>query len=125
MGSVGCRSSPVLTAFWVPGWQKSSSEATKVVAPKKDFPVRTITADRLRTAASERDVVELAREYLGEWLPEEIGRLPVECRPVKLRDGDDLGNLAVNLAIATTSFEIEPEDLRMVEELDAFIGSAC
>ena len=87
--------------------------------------MRTITADRLRTAASERDVVELARDYLGEWLPEEIGRLPPECRPVKLRDGDDLSTFAVNLARATTSFEIEPEDLRMVEELDAFIGSAC
>ena len=87
--------------------------------------MRTITADRLRSAASERDVVELAREYLGEWLPEEIGRLPDDCRPVKLRDGDDLSHLAVNLAIATTSFDIRPEDLRMVEELDAFIGSAC
>ena len=87
--------------------------------------MRTITADRLRNAASEREVVELAREYLGEWLPEEIGRLPDDCRPVKLRDGDDLSHLAVNLAIATTSFDIRPEDLRMVEELDAFIGSAC
>lgn len=87
--------------------------------------MRTITADRLRTAASEHDVVELAREYLGEWLPEEIGRLPLECRPVKLRDGDDLSHLAVSLAIANTSFDIAPDDLRMVEELDAFIGSAC
>ena len=87
--------------------------------------MRTITAERLRNAASERDVVALAREYLGEWLPEEIGRLPPECRPVKLLDGDDLSNLAVDLALATTYFEIEPEDLRRVEELDAVIGSAC
>lgn len=87
--------------------------------------MRTIKADRLRTATSVPDVVELAREYLGEWLPEEIGRLPAECRPGKLRDGEDLSAYGLNLARATVSFEIEPEDLRMVEEMDAFIGQAC
>jgi hypothetical protein len=87
--------------------------------------MRTITADRLRTSASENDVVELTRDYVGEWLPEEIGRLPAHCRPGKLRDAEDLSTLAYNLTQACVSFELNPRDVVLVEEMDAFVGQAC
>src|SRR4029079_5168999 len=86
--------------------------------------VRTITPDRLRAVASEHDVLGLVREYLGEWMPEEIAQLPSDCRPGNLRDGDDLSSLAVSLARASNSFALPPETLYVVEELDVFVGLA-
>jgi hypothetical protein len=87
--------------------------------------VRTIKADRLRSATSENDVIELVRNYVGDWLPEELAKLPFDCRPGKLRDSEDLNELALKLARACVSFEVEPEELRAIEEMDAFVGQAC
>jgi hypothetical protein len=58
-------------------------------------------------------------------LPEEIGRLPTDCRPGKLRDAEDLGTLAYNLTQACVSFELNAYDLAFVEEMDAFMTHAC
>jgi len=87
--------------------------------------VRTITPDRLRKVSSEHGVIELVSDYLSEWLPEELAQLPHECRPVRLHDGEDLGCLAVNVARAYNSFDLEPESMRAVEEMDSFVGPAC
>ena len=86
--------------------------------------MRTIRTDRLQAAASESDVVDLVRDYLVDWLPEELAQLPLDCRPGKLRDSEDLNNLALKLARACVSFEVEPEQLRAIEEMDAFVGQA-
>ena len=87
--------------------------------------MRTVTAERLRTATSENDVVGLVREYMSDWLPEEIGRLPADCRPGKLRDAEDLSTLAYNLTQASVSFDLNPRDLAFVEEMDTFVTHAC
>jgi len=87
--------------------------------------MRTITSERLRAATSENDVVVLVREYVSDWLPEEIGRLPADCRPGKLRDAEDLSTLAYNLTNASVSFELDPRDLAFVEEMDTFLTHAC
>src|SRR5215212_8262343 len=87
--------------------------------------MRTITSERLRTLASEYDVVQLVRDYVGEWLPEELARLPVQCRPGKMRDEEDLNDLSFRLTSACVSFDVDPGDLCVVEEMDAFIGQAC
>jgi hypothetical protein len=87
--------------------------------------MRTVTAERLRATASENDVVQLVRDYVSDWLPEEIGRLPTDCRPGKLRDAEDLGTLAYNLTQACVSFELNAYDLAFVEEMDAFMTHAC
>jgi len=93
--------------------------------PQPTIHMRTITAERLRAAASEDDVVDLMRDYVSDWLPEEIGRLPVDCRPGKLRDAEDLSTLAYNLTQACVSLELNPRDLAFVEEMDVFVTHAC
>jgi hypothetical protein len=87
--------------------------------------MRTIKLERLRTATSEGAVIEIVRDYLGDWLPDELAKLPLDCRPGKLRDAEDLNDLALKLARACVSFDIEPECLSAVEEMDAFVGQAC
>ncbi len=87
--------------------------------------MRTITTEKLRHASSEDEVVEIVREYMRDWLPEEIGHLPQDCRPRKVRDGEDLNLWAWDLARACVSFDVDPERLPLVEEMDAFIGQSC
>ncbi len=70
-------------------------------------------------------MLTIVRDYVSDWLPEELGRLPEECRPRKVCDGEDLNLWAVNLARACVSFDIDPAHLPFVEEMDAFIGNAC
>ncbi len=87
--------------------------------------MRTITPDRLRNVSSEHGVIALVSDYFSEWRPEELAQLPDECRPVRLHDGEDLGSLAVSVARAYNSFDLPPGTMRIVEEMDAFVGPAC
>jgi hypothetical protein len=87
--------------------------------------VRTITIDRLQALKSEHDLLALVREYLSEWRPEELADFPVECRPGKLCDAGSLNDFAIDLTRACVSFDVPPEHLRVIEEMDAFIGQAC
>jgi len=104
---------------------QSGSPATTVGQVGERRTVRTITREKLRHASSEDEVVEIVREFVSDWLPEEIGRLPEACRPRKVRDGEDLDLWAWDLARACISFDIDPVHLPLVEEMDAFIGHSC
>ena len=97
----------------------------KWTCPNRKPLVRTVSPERLRAVASEHAVLDLVRDYLGDWLPEELAQLPDECRPGKLRDAEDLGSLGVSLAWAVHSFGLPPETARAVEEMDVFVGLAC
>jgi hypothetical protein len=99
-------------------------DETGPVANKKDN-VRTITIDRLQAANSEHDLLALVREYLSEWRPEDLAQLPVECRPGKMFDANGLSDFAIDLTRACVAFGVPPEQLRMIEEMDAFVGQAC
>lgn len=69
-------------------------------------------------------MIALVREYLSEWMPEELSHFPIDCRPGRLRDAEDLNEFAYQLARACVSFDVQPEDLLAVEEMDTFIGQA-
>jgi len=86
--------------------------------------VRTITTDRLRAATTEHDLIALVREYLSEWLPEELASFPIDCRPQKLRDAEDLGEFALQLTRACVSFDMPREKIAVIEEMEAFVGQA-
>ena len=46
--------------------------------------------DNARDAA---EVVTIVRDYLATWTPQEIARLPVECRPKRIRVAEDVEEL--------------------------------
>jgi hypothetical protein len=73
---------------------------------------------------SEHDVIGLVREYLSEWLPEELSRFPIDCRPGRVRDGEDLNELAYQLALAYVSSEGSTNHIPGVEEMDGFLTEA-
>jgi hypothetical protein len=84
--------------------------------------MRTFTAERLRSAASEEEVVSIVRDYLGEWLPEELVHIPLGARPGKLCDAEDLNDVAYRL---TREKFAMPDDDELVLQMQGFFVQAC
>jgi hypothetical protein len=49
-------------------------------------------------AKSVAEVVSIARDFLATLTPTELGRLPPDCRPGKIRDESDIAELHARLA---------------------------
>ena len=77
---------------------------------------------RLQAATSREDVVGVARDFLALVGPEEVARMPVDCRPVKLVDGEDVANYAVTL----TRRSCDPDCFgdHNLQRIAAFFGDA-
>jgi hypothetical protein len=77
---------------------------------------------RLDAATSRDDVVHVARDFLALVGPEEVARMPVDCRPVKLVDGEDVANYAVTL----TRRSCDPDcfEDHNLQRIAAFFGDA-
>ena len=78
----------------------------------------------LAIAPTEEDVIRVTREYVATWGPEQIAQLPAECRPGKIRDGEDIGRWAYDLARAHCSLRFTGEEDQLLASLLAFIGHA-
>lgn len=86
--------------------------------------MRTIHPARLRTVESEDSVLELVRDFVGEWLPEELALLPADCRPGKLHDAVDLNDITFRQTQA--KFAPPPSgDNELVLEMQSFFAQAC
>jgi hypothetical protein len=77
---------------------------------------------RLEAATSREGVVDVARDFLALVTPEEVARMPVDCRPVKLVDGEDVANYAVTL----TRRSCDPDCFNdhNLQRIAAFFGDA-
>jgi hypothetical protein len=84
--------------------------------------MRTFTAEKLRSAASEEEVVGIVRDYLGEWLPEELAHIPPGARPGKLCDAEDLNDVAYRLT--REKFAMRDDDEWLLQ-MQAFFVQAC
>lgn len=81
-------------------------------------------AQRLVQARSEREVVRIVRDYVSEWTPEDLAKLPSPCRPPKVNDGIDICGFAYLLAKARFAAEGDDVEARLVQ-LEAFFAQAC
>ena len=79
---------------------------------------------RLAQARSEREIVRVVRDYVSEWTPEDLSRLPPACRPPKIKDGIDICGFAYVLAKARFAAEGDDVEARLVQ-LEAFFAQAC
>ena len=73
-------------------------------------------------ATTEHEVIELALYFISTWTPQELARLPVDCRPGRVRDADDIGSLAVNLSRAVMS--ASAQDAPYVQRMAGFFSQA-
>ena len=91
---------------------------------RSDRSVRSIGwQTQLHEARHPHDVLAIARDFLAQVSPEEISQLPVECRPDRLVDEDDVSGYALMLARAQshTDSGSEPE---VLHKLCAFFADA-
>ena len=75
---------------------------------------------RLDKASDERDVVSIAREFMAQFTPREIGSIPEECRPGKIVDAGDVTSCAFDLAKHSSHGDGEST----ISKVSAFFASA-
>ena len=73
-------------------------------------------------AATEHDIIELTLYFISTWTPQELARLPVDCRPGRVRGAEDIGSLAVNLSRAVMS--ASTLDAPYVQRMAGFFSQA-
>lgn len=61
------------------------------------YPMPLTWQDQLSGATTEAQVVDVARDYLAQFTPEEIGALPDPCQPRKIVDAQDISEYALTL----------------------------
>jgi len=81
-----------------------------------------VSPDKLLHADSEEEVVDLVRSYLAGWRPEDLSEIPAGCRPGKIRDAEDVGDLAYELTRARIAAS-GPQPL--LKEMEVFFAQAC
>ena len=76
-------------------------------------------------AATEEQIVGIVRDYLACWSPEEIVRLPVECRPGRVHDGEDISQWAFELTSCHLAGRIPAEDEPLLLKMMLFVSEAA
>ena len=80
-----------------------------------------VQIEKLLRADTEAEIVEVVREYLSTWHPEELRDIPECCRPGKIRDAEDIGDCAYELTRARIASS-GPETLLV--EMETFFAHA-
>jgi hypothetical protein len=98
---------------------KSAFRWERANAPREDW------RNLIRASSREDDVVELMRDHLARWTPEEIARLPVDCRPPRIRDAEDISRWAFELASTHCAQASRGDDEPMLERMLEFVTQAA
>ena len=78
--------------------------------------------DAVRAADTEGDVLDLVRDFLAQFSPDEIVQLPHHCRPGKIHDARDVTEYAFEL-VRNRCDESE-EEAQVLNKLSAFFTDA-
>jgi hypothetical protein len=61
------------------------------------YPMPATWQDQLSGARTEGEVVDVARDFIARFTPDEIAQLPDACKPGKIVDAEDISELALTL----------------------------
>ena len=78
---------------------------------------------RLDEACHADEVVAIARDFVARISPEEFSALPVDCRPRKIVDADDVVDFAVTLVRQSCASDTSSDVL--LQHMAAFFMDAC
>lgn len=73
-------------------------ERTRTHRWKRDSAPHDDWRNLIRASGHEEEVLSLVRDHMARWSPEEIARLPEDCRPGRIRDAEDISQWAFLLA---------------------------
>jgi hypothetical protein len=78
--------------------------------------------DRLDSAATESEVISIARDFIAQFTPQEIERLPKACRPGKFFEANDV----TSHAFALIRYECGKQDeaAAVLRRLASFFSNA-
>lgn len=79
----------------------------------------------LAAASTEPEVVAVVRDYLATWSPDEIARLPQECRPGRIKDGEDVARFAFELATCHCGAALPDADDELLTRMLVVVSHAC
>ena len=79
---------------------------------------------QLDRASSVADVVRVTRDYLATWEPEELGLLPADCRPRRLKSHEDIEALHACLVDEYRRTRLEGDPLSALQRLTSFVVRA-
>ena len=79
----------------------------------------------IRGAESEDEVVALVRDHLARYSPQEIARLPEECRPPRIRDAEDISQWAFELARTHCAQDANDDYETVLERMLEFVTQAA
>jgi len=79
---------------------------------------------QLEQAATPAEVIAIARDYLALLAPEEIVLLPVDARPRRVRDADDLAEIHERLVEAYQRTRASGAELALLQRLASFFARA-
>ena len=78
----------------------------------------------VENAGTAEEVVAVARDYLSSLTPLDLGPVPLDCRPGRIRDESDIDFWNVRLAEECRSVWGTSRDGRMLTELSQFFMRA-
>ena len=70
------------------------------------------------------EVVNITRDYLATWTPDELARLPVQCRPGRIKDEQDIDQLHVFLVEEYGRGRLSDDALSALQRITSFIVRA-
>ena len=79
---------------------------------------------QLDRASSAAEVVKVCRDYLATWHPEELARLPGECRPGRLKNTEDVDDLHACLVEEYRRNRVDGEALAALQNMTSFVVRA-
>ena len=100
------------TKHYAHRWERAS-------APREDW------RNLILGSTQEDEIVELVRDHMARWSPEEIARLPEDCRPGRIRDAEDISRWAFELASTHCAQVVRSEDEPLLERMLEFVTQAA
>ena len=98
----------------------SEKKWEQATAPVEDW------RNLIRTSTHEDEVIELVRGHMARWSPEEIARLPEDCRPPRIRDAEDISRWAFCLASTHCSQQrMAVDDEALLDRMLEFVTHAA
>jgi hypothetical protein len=79
----------------------------------------------IRGSTHEDEVIDLVRAHMARWSPEEMARLPEDCRPPRIRDAEDLSRWAFALASTHCSQRLPEADEALLDGMLEFVTHAA
>ena len=80
--------------------------------------------EQIDAAKSPHEIVAITRDYLATWTPGEIGCLPVQCRPGRLKHEQDIEQLHVCLVEEYGRNRLTGDALSALQRMTSFVVRA-